>query len=160
MSFSHFRKRTYGGPGEFLADLRFIFRNRRRIREATQLIPADLRERLMLAVTQVNGCRYCAQVHARQALAEGVPPEEVEALLAGTVDNCPPEQVTGVLYAQHWADTQGEPDPEARRRLVEAYGEAQAEAIDLHLRVIKSGNYLGNTLDYALYKLSGGRWGK
>ena len=116
------------------------------------------RERLMLAVTAVNGCRYCSYFHARQALVVGISAQEADALAAGVMDGCPPEQLPAVLYAQHWAESDGRPDPAARQRIVELYGSGTTEAIELVLHTIRMGNMAGNTFDYLLYRLSFGRW--
>jgi hypothetical protein len=42
---------------------------------------------------------------------------------------------------------------------VEIYGEEKAEAIEIVLRMIRSGNLLGNLWDYWLFRLSFGRLG-
>jgi hypothetical protein len=157
--FTGFQKRKYESLDAFIDDVRSMMQHRGEIRQAMTLLDAPFRERLMLAVTQVNGCRYCAHQHAKMALAEGLSQEEIAQMLDGVVAQCPPDERTAVLYAQHWADTGGHPDPEARQRVVETYGEEKAEAIDGVLHVVKMGNYAGNTLDYVLYRLSGGRWG-
>jgi len=157
---SGYRKRTYSNLGEIIADISFMFNNRGKIRQAMQTLDPTLVERLMLAVTQVNDCRYCSQYHAQLALRGGLGQEEINAILNGTVDHCPPQHATAILYAQHWADTDGHPDPEARRKLVETYGADQAAAIEVPLHMIKMGNYMGNTFDYLLHRLSGGRWGQ
>ena len=65
----------------------------------------------MLAVTEVNGCRYCAYAHARIALAAGVTRADVDALAEETSRVSPPEQIPALLYAQHWAETGATPDP-------------------------------------------------
>ncbi len=154
-----FPRRIYPSVGAFLADMRYMLRNRERVRWAMRHLDVAFRERLMLAVTQVNGCRYCSYYHARLALQEGLSPDEVQQLLDGIVEHCPPDEATALFYAQHWAETEGHPDPQARQKLVETYGSDMAEAIEITLRVIKMGNYLGNTTDYFLYRLSRGRWG-
>lgn len=156
---SGFPKRTYGNLGDLVSDMQFMRQNRDRIRHAVQIIDRPFRERLMLAVTEVNGCRYCAQHHARLALESGLSQEEIDALMCGTVEDCPSDETVGLFYAQHWADTGGKPDAEARLRLVEAYGEEKAEAIEMICQMISMGNYMGNTFDYLLWKVSGGRWG-
>jgi len=156
---SGFHKRTYGSVDEFLNDLRAMMQNRDNIRHAMQALDPAFRERLMLTVTQVNGCRYCAQQHAKMALAGGLSEEEIALLLDGVVEHCPPDELVAILYAQHWADTAGQPDSEARHKLVETYGPDTAAAIEAALGMIKIGNYAGNTFDYVLYRLSGGRMG-
>ena len=124
-----------------------------------ETLPTAFRERLMLVVTEVNACRYCAHFHARQALVAGLSPEEIQALTAGDFDTSPAEERPAMLYAQHWADADGSPDPAATARITALYGETQASAIELALRMIRIGNLAGNTFDYILYRLSMGRWG-
>jgi AhpD family alkylhydroperoxidase len=156
-----FKRRTYRSLGEGIADWQAILSRRKEIRQLMrgEVIDAAFRERLMLVVTEVNGCRYCSYAHARQALAEGIPAKEIEALGHGMFDGSPSEEVSALLYAQHWAETNGKPDPAARERIVEQYGEKIAAGIELALRMIRMGNLLGNTWDYILYRISFGRWG-
>ncbi len=89
----------------------------------------------------------------------GIPETEVEALLSGIVDDCPGEEIAAVFYAQHWTETDANPDSDARQKLVEAYGDDTAGVIELVLRIIRMGNLMGNTWDYLLYRISFGRWG-
>jgi len=152
-----FKKRTYQGFSEFLADLRFLFSNIRKFGKM-KLISPDFRERLMLAVTGVYGCRYCSYLHAREALRSGVDREEMASLLSGNVRNCPEEEATALIYAQHWVDSNADPELESIQRLVETYGSEKAEAINVVLRVNRIGNLFGNSLDCLLYRISHGRW--
>jgi len=122
------------------------------------LISPVFRERLMLAVTAVEGCRYCSYFHARQAFKSGITPEEISQLLSGDVDNCPEEEAVAVIYAQHWAESDAHPDAEAVRKLQHTYGVEKMEAIQLMLRMIRLGNLLGNSWDYLLYRISFGKW--
>jgi AhpD family alkylhydroperoxidase len=155
-----FNKRTYKNPKELFSDLLFPIRNGRRLKQAKKqgLITEAFQERLMLTVTAVHGCRYCSYVHARQALKSGLSPEEINRLLAGDIANCPEEEAVAVIYAQHWAESDARPDPEAYRKLQRTYGAKKTEAINLALRMIRLGNLLGNSWDYLLYCLSFGRW--
>ena len=155
-----FPKRHYPGPGAFLADLRSVLKNRAILRAAMRSAPADFRERLMLAVTAVNGCRYCSYFHARQALRAGVPDEHLQALLAGDLPQVAPAfELPALCYAQHWAEQNGLPDPQAAANMRAVYGEAQAAAIEIVLRMIRIGNLLGNSADYLLYRVSFGNIG-
>lgn len=155
-----FNKRTYGSAREFFSDLCFPFRNRKRLGELKSrgLISPAFRERLMLAVTAVDGCRYCSYFHAGQALKNGISQEEIKQLLSGDVGGCPGEEGLALIYAQHWAESNAHPDPEAVRKLEETYGIEKAGAIHLVLRMIRLGNLSGNSLDYLLYRISFGRW--
>jgi AhpD family alkylhydroperoxidase len=156
-----FNRRTYRSLGEAFNDVRAVMSRRKEIptlMDGETLDPA-FRERLMLAVTAVNDCRYCSYAHTRRALEEGISQEEIKALATGAFDGCPPEQVEALCYAQHWAEANGRPDPAARARVLERYGERKLDAIELALRMIRVGNLSGNTLDCFLYYVSLGRWG-
>ena len=113
----------------------------------------------MLAVTAVNGCRYCSWFHTRQALGSGLAEEEIRDLLAGDIANCPLDEAVAVMYAQHWAESDAHPDPEAIRRLEQTYGPQKTEAIHLMLRMIRMANLLGNSWDFLIYRISFGRKG-
>ena len=156
-----FKRRIYHGLSEPIVDLRAIVSRRKEIRSLMRgnTIDPAFRERLMLVVTEVNGCRYCSYAHARQALATGISQEEIAALGQGMFAGSPPEEVPALLYAQHWAEVNGKPDPALRERVVAQYGEQVTQAIELTLRMIRMGNLLGNTWDYILYRVSFGRWG-
>ncbi len=114
----------------------------------------------MLAVTAVNGCLYCSYFHAKQALKSGITTEEISQLLSGDVTNCPEDEAVAVIYAQHWAESNAHPDPEAVKRVQQTYGIEKTEAIYLMLRMIRMGNLMGNSWDYFLYRISFGRWGE
>jgi len=113
----------------------------------------------MLAVTAVYGCRYCSYLHAKRGLKSGIDSEEAAALLAGILEACPPEEAIALLFAQHWAESNANPDTEATERLERVYGAERAKAINLVLRMVRVGNLAGNLWDYFLYKLSHGKWG-
>lgn len=117
------------------------------------------RERLFLAVISVNSCRYCTYVHTRSAMHAGLSQDDVNHLLAGVTDNVPPDEAKALLYAQHWADNNGQPDAQARADLINAYGSKQARAIEMALLLIRIGSLCGNTFDYGLFRLSCGRCG-
>ena len=157
-----FKRRIYRSLGEVLTDFRAIWARRDLVREAmgdAGLDPA-FRERLMLVVTGVNGCRYCSYAHAREALAEGIAQDEIDALEAGMFEGSPREEVPALLYAQHWAEADGEPDPAVREQVERRYGARTLARIEIALRMIRMGNLLGNTFDYVLYLATFGRWGR
>jgi AhpD family alkylhydroperoxidase len=155
-----FNKRTYISLKDLLKDLILPFRKRKQLREVKnkRLLSPAFRERLMLAVTAVERCRYCSYFHSKLALKGGIPQEEIGKLLSGDVQDCPKEEVIAILYAQHWAESNAQPDPEAVQKLQEIYGSEKAEAIHLMLHMIRLGNLLGNTWDYLLFRVSFGKW--
>lgn len=153
-----FTRRIYRNLGEVLDDFRYIWHRRPLVRRAMrELISPAFRERLMMVVTEVNGCRYCSHYHARLSLSAGISTDELRELLAGSIPpNAPQDELPALAYAQHWAESNAHPDPETREKMVEIYGEEKAEAIEIVLRMIRSGNLSGNLLDYWLYRLSFG----
>jgi AhpD family alkylhydroperoxidase len=156
-----FSRRIYRGPGALITDVRHVLARRKHAGPLMrgETLSSAFRERLMLVVTEVNACRYCAYFHARQALVAGLSAEEIEALTTGDFDTSPTEERPAMLYAQHWAEAEGRPDPDATAHITALYGEAQAAAIELALRMIRIGNLIGNTFDYLLFHLSLGRRG-
>ncbi|MCJ7522856.1 MAG: carboxymuconolactone decarboxylase family protein, partial [Dehalococcoidia bacterium] len=157
-----FYKKTYRHPGEFLADIFFLTKNSGRIRRIMKrnLVPNAFRERLMLSVISVYGCRYCCWGHTRAALRSGVMNNEIRSLLAGSVDGCPEDELTALLYARHWADSDMRPEPEAAESLEQTYGKEKAEAINFMLRMIRVGNLSGNSWDRFLNLISFGKLAK
>lgn len=149
------KKRTFRSFGQFWQELFFLLINRKQIRAALRnsAVSPAFRERLMLAVTSVNDCRYCSYYHTRLALQEGVSAEEAGRLLEGSVDNCPPQEGAALLYAQHWAESDGAPDRAAVQRIIADYGETTLHDIDILLRMIRMGNYLGNAVDNILERI-------
>lgn len=151
-----FQKRIFT-PASLRATVREAFGQMDDLRRAARRgrVSKPLAEKLMLAVTRVNGCRYCAYGHTRAALALGVPADEIRRLMAGDLGSFPPEEAVGLAFAQHYAESQGQIDPAAWRRLVEAYGEETAQDILPYLRMITFGNLYGNTFDALLSRLAG-----
>lgn len=155
-------KMICGSLRGLLEDLCFLAKNAGSVIKVSKnkIVPPAFRERLMLAVVSVYGCRYCSWLHTREALRSGISEEEVVGLLTGSVDNCPQDEAVAVLYAQHWADSDGKPDPEAVRRLEQTYGTEKAKVIHSILHMNRIGEYLFSLWGLFLYRVSLGRWGK
>lgn len=103
----------------------------------------QLRERLMLAVTEVNGCALCAWGHARMALESGMSGQEIGMMLRGELDSVPPDEIPAVLFAQHYAATRGRPSRASWERMVALYGASKAGGILGAIRMIMIGNAYG-----------------
>jgi AhpD family alkylhydroperoxidase len=156
-----FRKRFYTSIREFATDIMYLARNVRWFNSGNlnKAISPAFRERLMLAVTAVYGCRYCSYFHAKRGLKSGINSDEAAALLAGNLEACPSEEALALLYAQHWAESNANPDRESIEGLERMYGAEKTKAINLALRMVRVGNLAGNLWDYVLYKISRGKWG-
>lgn len=149
-----FTRRHYRRPGQLWGDLRRVAA----LRGRGSVSPA-LRQRLMLMVTSVNRCPYCASFHSYVSRLSGITGEEIALLLDGSAQRVPEEEAPALLYARLWAEAGGRPAAEWRAQLIMRYGEAQAAAIERVLSTIWVGNLLGNTWDAILFRLSGGHLG-
>ncbi len=150
-------KRTYASFRQFASE---FFRLLQHVRSAHRIPRRELspafRKRLLLAVTSVNQCRYCAWFHSRAALRSGVGAAEIATLLGGGLDMAPEDELPALRYAIHWAENDLVPDPKVREELLEIYGIPRVEAIERSLRMIRMGNLLGNTWDALMRRLKSG----
>ena len=119
------------------------------------LVSKEFSERIMLAVTEVNGCRYCSYFHTQVALKAGLDADEINATLAGDFGNAPAEELQALLFAQHYADRAGQPDPELVAKLMDTYGQARGRAIIANIRAIMIGNASGNAFDALRLRMKG-----
>jgi AhpD family alkylhydroperoxidase len=154
MDYPHSRKRLFtlatfatGARDLFahLDDLHAAFTRRR--------VARPFAEKIMLAVTKVNGCRYCSYAHTRLALQAGVSEAELLDLLAGDFRHIPPHELVAMLFAQHYAEQADHYDAAAWQRLRDTYGAEAASDILAHIRVITFANLYGNTVDALLERL-------
>lgn len=106
-------------------------------------ISKEFTERIMLAVTEVNKCEMCTYYHTKTALEIGIDNKEIQQLLSGETANIPSQQLAGVLFAQHYADSRCKPSLKAWQSIVSTYGEALAKGILGAVRMISMGNCLG-----------------
>lgn len=125
-------------------------------------ISGALREKIFLAVTSVNDCRYCKWGHSHWAMAQGVPLEEVNQILAHQIGSRQaenPGEAAAILFAQHYAEHLDRVDPELIANLCKHYSEAETAEILAYVRFITLTNLTGNTLDSAFDRLRGGLLG-
>ena len=100
-------------------------------------------ERIMLAVTEVNGCAVCSYAHAKMAIEAGMSNEEIQHMLSGVMADIPAEELPAVMFAQHYAESRGRPSEESWGRLIEIYGLSKAYGILGAIRMIMIGNAYG-----------------
>ena len=112
-------------------------------------------ERIMLAVTQVNGCRYCNYYHTKIALKAGVSNEEIHYMLEGKLGNAPESERIALVFAQHYAETKGHPDQAACEHLFDIYGGEMANDILAYIRMIMFGNVYGIMFDALRLRIIG-----
>ena len=136
--------RLFSVDEEYTA-LVLLFRTAGYIRKARkqEILDKHFIERIMLGVTQVNGCPLCSYAHTKMALEMGMEEKEIQALLGGELDNIPPEQLKAVLFGQHYAETKGRPTERSWDEIVQAYGEVGAKGILGAIRIMMVGNIWG-----------------
>jgi AhpD family alkylhydroperoxidase len=121
-----------------------------------QAISRAFIEKIMTVTTAVNGCVYCAWFHAKQAVAAGISAAEIQNMLLLQFQADATEfELTGLLYAQHFAETNRRPDPAMTHNLFAVYGAETAQHIILFIRMIFLGNLYGNTWDAVLSRFKG-----
>lgn len=104
-----FRRRIYAGPMQLVCDLYCALAKLRPVLSLSLKtgIPADFRERIMMVVSGVNRCRHCAYGHEFLAALAGVSKAEISRLLAQDLSSSPAGEIPALLFAMHWAETDG-----------------------------------------------------
>ena len=90
----------------------------------------------------MNGCAICSYVHT---LESGMSGEEIQNMLAGETIDIPAEELQAILFAQHYADSRGNPSRESWDRIVKVYGVSMARGILGAARAMMIGNAYGIT---------------
>lgn len=159
-------KTKYGRPLYSLREIyRILYHGMRALPYLRQTVKdgtlsPELKERLMLAVTEVNGCALCAYGHTRMALESGMKIEEIEAMLGGGLADVPKEELPAILFAQHYAESRGLPSKESWKQIEHLYGKRSARAILSAVRVIMAGNAYGIPLGSFAARFLPGKRGK
>lgn len=154
-----FRRKIFT-PKLFLTDVFFIIINIPNTFSALKNrdIGRKFMEKIMTVVTAVNGCSYCTWFHAKQAVSSGLSDDEVKNMLKLQFQSDASDyELIGLLYAQHYAETNRNPDEEMTKKLGDFYGKRTANHIILFIRLIYFGNLQGNTFDAFIARLQGKR---
>ena len=145
-------------PKIYFNDIFFLFANLPGIIRAfgNKKISRAFIEKVMTVSTAVNGCVYCEWFHAKQAVSIGISEEEIKNMLNLQFQADASEyEVPALLYTQHFAETNRNPDVEMTRKFHDYYGERDAKDIYLFIRIIYFGNLTGNTWDGVLSRFKG-----
>ncbi|MBN2160354.1 MAG: carboxymuconolactone decarboxylase family protein [Spirochaetes bacterium] len=109
-------------------------------------IQPSFSERIALAVSGVTRCAYCSWLHTKTSLEKGIGEKEIKSLLEGEIKDIPDDEAPALLYVQHRADFGGGFSPEARKRIVDYYGEEKTGYIDFMFQSVYFGNLCSNTV--------------
>lgn len=150
-----FRKRTYTAK-QFARDGAALAGNAPTLAQVYLLrgLAPRLRERVWLAVSGVNHCRYCLFVHGAWARRNGVGDREVDALEHGRPDPDAQGDEAAVTYMQAWAerDFRGAPT-EVTAWFEDVYSQPVREKLVAVARMANFANRTGNTFDALLARV-------
>ena len=154
---SEFNKKIYTAS-LLLSDTGFLLWNIPKIIgvSRSKKISKVFMEKIMNVTTAVNGCTYCSWFHAKQAIGCGISEAEIRNIMKLQFQADATEfELMALLYAQHYAETNRNPDAEMTEKLLETYGEKTAKDILLVIRMIFFGNLYGNTWDAVMSRFKG-----
>jgi hypothetical protein len=83
----------------------------------------------------------------------GVSEQELLKLLTLQTDDFPEEEAVALTFAQHYAESECNPDSEVEKRFRDYYGLHASQDIMNFIRVITMSNLAGNTVDAFLSRL-------
>lgn len=137
--------------GYFLANIPLMFRSFQ-----DNKIDKAFREKIMTITSAVNGCTYCAWFHAGQALSGGMSEADIKDMLNLQFNSNASEfETMALMYAQHYAETNRNPQNEMTQKLTDHYGNSTAGHILFFIRMISFGNLFGNTWDSVISRFKG-----
>lgn len=142
----------------FLGELKFIIWNLPKIIKVyiDKNRPKMLFEKILLVTDAVNGCIYCSWLDAKLAMSGGMSDDEIRSLMRLEFQtNAGESELTAILFAQHFAETNGHPDPEMLKKLFDYYGEKTAEDMILMIRTVTFGNLYFNTWRAVISRFKG-----
>ncbi len=111
-------------------------------------LDSQLREQVMVAVSEVNSCGGCTRVHRSWALRSGVSSTELDALRAGKLDRLDPRSRAAVSYAVECAERRfaGSASPEIEKSAREHLSVRELNEVDAVARAMALANLSLNTL--------------
>ena len=142
----------------FFSDLGFLLWNLPKIIAvfSKKQDPKQLIEKILIVTDAVNGCIYCSWLDAKLAVKSGISEEEIKNLLKLEFHTDASEsELNALLFAQHFAETNRNPDPEMTNKLFEFYGEKTAKNIILAIRAVTFGNLYFNTWGAIISRFKG-----
>ncbi len=116
----------------------------------------DFRERLWVATSAVNRCRYCSYMHQNWARLEGVSDEEIRNLEHLDLDRLDRRMHMAAEFAEDWVRKNfGSVEPDIDRRFRDTFLTCEREDIRAVIRLANFANRASNTFDAFLGRLGG-----
>lgn len=115
-----------------------------------------LYEKAVIVTDAVNGCVYCSWLDAKLAMKRGISEEEIKDMLKLQFHTSVNDyELTALLFSQHYAETNGIPEPEMTSELFDFYGDKVAKDIILIIRATTFGNLYFNTWGAVISRFRG-----
>ncbi|UYP44287.1 hypothetical protein NEF87_000572 [Candidatus Lokiarchaeum ossiferum] len=106
----------------------------------------EFKEKIMLAVTAVNGCVYCNYFHSKVALESGLDPESIRQISCLDFEEVSIDEAPALAFAQHYAESHEHPSSKSLHAIIKFYGVDKAQDILNCCQMITFGNLFGNTI--------------
>jgi AhpD family alkylhydroperoxidase len=152
-----FAKRIFTARS-FFNDLGFLIWNLPKITRVftSKQNPKQLIEKILIVTDAVNGCMYCSWLDAKLAMKSGVSEEEIKNMMELQFHaDASESELNALLFAQHFAETNRNPDLEMTNKLFGYYGEKTAKNIILAIRTVTFGNLYFNTWRAVISRFKG-----
>ena len=118
--------------------------------------PKQLFEKILIVTDAVNGCTYCSWLDAKLAIKSGISKEEINNMLNLQFHTDASEsELNALLFAQHFSESNRNPDPKMTNKLFDYYGEKTAKNIILAIRTVTFGNLYFNTWGAIISRFKG-----
>jgi len=118
-------------------------------------LTTELIEKVMLTVTEINGCEVCSVFHNKIAEKEGMKKEEIQMLFVTDVEEIPQKDAPAILFSREYANSSGNPSEDSWNSLATYYGESKAKGILGAVRTIMMGNTFGIVWGALVNRLKG-----
>lgn len=155
-----FTRRTLSFGALLLSLGRLLWRGPRllALHLSSRRLRPPLREAIWLAVTEVNGCRFCAYIHEGMAGVSGLSRADVDLLLASSdpasLAGLSAPEAEAVAYAKLWAESSGRPPAGTGDGVAAAFGPRGFADLHALLTLVDFANRSGNTLDSLLHRFA------
>lgn len=150
-----FRKRIYTHSQQLLEDFRALWDHPEDLWALRQgRIDPVLASKLMLVVIGAQGGSSGARVR-EYALEQGLSQQAVSSLSRGELIHATVEEAPMLVFAQHYAERGGLPDPDMLKRLAENYSPEMVRDVITYLRLVTFVNMAVGTFDALISRLLG-----
>jgi AhpD family alkylhydroperoxidase len=155
--FSGHRKRTIGTFG-FLGEVLSLACDLPTIYKIWQKheIEAGFREELMLAVSKLNDCKYCAWGHHEWAHVAGISEDELDRIEHGDPEGINRVKWVAITYVIALVSSEyKQVPPELQQEMQANFSKNEIREIALVAKIMDVGNRAANTWDALLSRLNG-----